>query len=64
LKPLDSTNVVTDGDDGFDAFVAMESMSDPDTENYLTFFGPKHLSKHLAKYFRYFARYLSSNYLR
>jgi hypothetical protein len=34
------------------------------TENYLTFFGPKHLSKHLAKYFRYFARCLSSNYLR
>jgi hypothetical protein len=34
------------------------------TENYLTYFGPKHLSKHLAKYFRYFARYLSSKYLR
>jgi hypothetical protein len=38
--------------------------SDSNTENYLTFFGPKHLSKHLAKYFRYFARCLSSNYLR
>jgi hypothetical protein len=34
------------------------------TKNYLTFFGPKHQSKHLAKYLRYFARYLSSKYLR
>jgi hypothetical protein len=34
------------------------------TENYLTYFGPKHQSKHLAKYLRYFARYLSSKYLR
>jgi hypothetical protein len=34
------------------------------TKNYLTYFGPKYQSKHLAKYLRYFARYLSSKYLR
>jgi hypothetical protein len=35
-----------------------------DTKNYLTYFGPKHQSKQLAKHLRYFARYLSSKYLR
>jgi hypothetical protein len=34
------------------------------TQNYLTYFGPKHQSKHLAKHLRYFARYFSSKYLR
>jgi hypothetical protein len=34
------------------------------TQNYLTYFGPKRQSKHLAKHLRYFARYLSSKYLR
>jgi hypothetical protein len=38
--------------------------SSNNTENYLTYFGPKYQSKHLAKYLRYFARYLSSKYLR
>jgi hypothetical protein len=39
-------------------------ISTANTQNYLTYFGPKYQSKHLAKHLRYFARYLSSKYLR
>jgi hypothetical protein len=32
LKPLDSANTVAEGDNGFDAFIAMETLSDSEEE--------------------------------